>query len=191
MATITALSKFYNSTILDIQHKAAFNDFERMLKSDVNEKQVASKLEGSFAPPLQLNERSNVDMRRELFKQVPKYDFIVNQSNKEFFLKVKKWVCTVTSLSEDIFLARADEVGVTGTYEEVEFDINDVSPDDREYLKIGSVFYWTIGYNTRNGQKTKQSVIRFKRLPQITEKDFDEIYDKAHLLSESINWETD
>ena len=45
------------------------------------------------------------------------------------------------------------------------FSTEEVSDDDRDLLKEGAIFYWTIGYQQRRGQRLRVSEIRFRRLP--------------------------
>lgn len=90
----------------------------------------------------------------------------VQRSNRERFDVLAKWEGIVLEIQEDSFTARL--VDLSGDYpeEEAEFDIEDVSPDDRSLLMAGAGFYWTLGYQTRpNGQRVRVSVVRFRRLP--------------------------
>jgi hypothetical protein len=44
-----------------------------------------------------------------------------------------------------------------------------VSDDDRELLKLGATFYWMLCRATASGgQRSLESIVRFRRLPMIT-----------------------
>ncbi len=54
-------------------------------------------------------------------------------------------------------------------------DIEEISPDDLPLLRIGSVFYWSIGYLDYPGRgRTRESKIRFRRLRGWSEKEINE-----------------
>ena len=52
-----------------------------------------------------------------------------------------------------------------------EIPLEEISPDDLELVREGAVFYWTIACHETGspvGQRTKTSLIRFRRLPRWT-----------------------
>lgn len=52
------------------------------------------------------------------------------------------------------------------TEELVEFDLDEITPDDIQMVVPGAVFYWSIGYREeRSGERSRSSIIRFRRLP--------------------------
>ena len=65
----------------------------------------------------------------------------------------------------------------------------DLEREDKKLLKIGSAFYWSVGYEYRRGTLSKQSVLRFKRLPKLNSSDIDEAVDLADDLEKNINWD--
>ena len=61
--------------------------------------------------------------------------------------------------------------------------------DDIPLLKEGAIFYWIIGYSNYNGQRKKESFIKFKRVINFTEDDVNRVVDRARKLNDSILWE--
>ncbi len=130
-------------------------------------------------------EKETVDSFKDfkLIKEFIPFDF------KNYFKTLKKWVCVITKIDENVLIARAEEVGFGDTYEEVEFDLNDIPEDDSEFLVVGSVFYWSIGWEYRKGQKIKESIIRFQRLATWRQEDYDDAIELSKDLASNLNWE--
>ena len=94
----------------------------------------------------------------------------------DFFLALAKWECSVLAVSEDTFLARLADIKGDQPEEEAEFFTDDLSEDDKRLLAPGAVFYWSIGYRvTPRGQKSKVSLIKFRRLPAWSTKELAEV----------------
>ena len=107
---------------------------------------------------------------------------------KNYICKAQNWIGHITDINESGFSARLVDKNFNNTYEVADFDFDEVSDGDKPLLKIGSVFYWGVGYANQNGQILKQSILRFKRSANIDVSDFDKISDKASDLNNSINW---
>jgi len=71
------------------------------------------------------------------------------------------------------FIARLTDLTSGGTDEIVEFELDDISPDDMKLLSIGSIFYWSVGHYMENGQSVKRSDVRFQRLILLDEDDIE------------------
>lgn len=86
----------------------------------------------------------------------------------ENFLVLTRWEGRVLAVREDTFLAVVkDQVAPANPEEEAEIPIEEVSAVDRTLVKPGAFFYWSIGYRvSAAGQRSRQSVIRFQRLPR-------------------------
>lgn len=82
---------------------------------------------------------------------------------RDYSVSSQKWIGIIEDISKDTFKAKLVDLFEEGTYEIGEFDIEEVSPDDKELLVKGGVFYWSIGYEMVNGQRKGQSILRFKR----------------------------
>jgi hypothetical protein len=74
--------------------------------------------------------------------------------------------------------------------EEAEIPLVEVSPRDLPFVKDGSVFYWSIGYHDdQHGQRTRQSIIIFRRLPAWTPDDLLAIDRKVEERKRLFEWE--
>lgn len=85
----------------------------------------------------------------------------------DIFESLNKWEGFVTEVKEDYFCARIKDLTNDRSLEEyVEFSFSEVNEDDIKLINEGAIFYWTIGYHvSSSGQKTRSSLIRFRRLP--------------------------
>ena len=71
--------------------------------------------------------------------------------------------------------------------EEVTFSIQEISESDRGLAMPGAVFYWSVGYeDSLQGQRTRKSTIRFRRLPTWTEKELNKARQEAHSLRDLL-----
>jgi hypothetical protein len=111
------------------------------------------------------------------------------QKLNSFFTVSQKWLGHVVDITTDTFTAKLDDLTNGGSNEFTEFDIDEISPGDLPLLKRGAAFYWSVGYATEMGQRKKQSLIIFQRLPDWTEDEYNEAIDKADDLFENIKWQ--
>lgn len=72
----------------------------------------------------------------------------------------------MTGIYENSFEAKLVDKNDDSTFEIAEFDFDEISNGDLKLLKVGAIFYWSVGYASQNGQITKQSLLRFKHLPR-------------------------
>lgn len=91
------------------------------------------------------------------------------------FQILQQYEGVVLSVDGDAFWARiVNKTTRDAADEEGEFPLEEVSPTDRGLIRPGAVFYWYIGYHdSTNGQRTRQSVLRFRRLPAVADEDHD------------------
>jgi hypothetical protein len=72
--------------------------------------------------------------------------------------------------------------------DQAEIPFDELSDADRQKLKIGSIFRWSIGYQrTTSGTKMRVSNIVFRDLPRWTQKDIREARDEAAILEKYFN----
>jgi hypothetical protein len=101
----------------------------------------------------------------------------------ERFVTLAKWVGRVQEVDGESFVAVLRDQLNDVPEEEVELPCAEVSPADRPLLEPGAVFYWTIGYRDRlAGQRTRESVISFRRLPPLSRDDMLDAEDSARRL---------
>ncbi len=84
---------------------------------------------------------------------------------REYFRAIQKWEGKVISLSGDTFRASLSAIIGDKVDQEAEIYVQDVTPDERELIEPGAVFYWSIGYLERPSGRVRESVLRFRRLP--------------------------
>lgn len=104
------------------------------------------------------------------------------------FQLLQQWEGTVTELADVEFTAELrDLTDPTNYREEAAFDLDEVSPDDRQLLALGAVFRWSIGYRTSAaGQRERVSHLRFVRIPGWRRSVVAEIEQQAAKLQEQF-----
>jgi len=75
-----------------------------------------------------------------------------------------EWEGMVERVSGATFAARIVDLKGNRPEELAEFDIDDVSPDDRSLVMPGGLFFWTIVRETKDGRPAQKSELRFRRL---------------------------
>lgn len=120
----------------------------------------------------------------EIFKKIDKLESISN----DYITSSQNWIGHIIEIFNDEFSAKLIDKKNPTTYEIATFNFKDVSEGDRNLLKKGALFYWSIGYATTKGQISKQSLLRFKR-SVIPVDEFDSIMDKADDLNQNLIWD--
>lgn len=93
----------------------------------------------------------------------------------EQFTVLAQWEGVVQQIEEDGTLWVRLTSGPERPEEVSDFSIEEVPPVDRPLVRTGAVFYWTIGYRDQaDGQRTRESSIRFRRLPNRRMEDVEE-----------------
>ncbi|HEY9006114.1 MAG TPA: hypothetical protein VIM75_08270 [Ohtaekwangia sp.] len=103
--------------------------------------------------------------------------------------KTQRWEGYVTDIQKDHFMAKLDDLTNGGTSELIKLDMADVSPEDKALLMIGATFYFSIGYVLNNGQRERTSLLRFKRIAEWTEEEFNRATDRGKQLYENLKWD--
>lgn len=94
---------------------------------------------------------------------------------KGSFRLLQMWEGYVTDIDQTTFSAIiSDKTNSELPDELVTLDIEEISPCDLALLQPGAVFYWSIRYADLPGRgRSKESKIRFRRLPTWTKKEID------------------
>ena len=100
----------------------------------------------------------------------------------EFFRAIQKWEGYVLDVGTEVFRARLVRIVGEGPDQEAEIYIEEVDPDDRELLKPGAVFYWTLGYLDRPSGRRREAILRFRRLLHWTKAEKDATRQEAKNL---------
>jgi hypothetical protein len=105
---------------------------------------------------------------------------------------LQEWEGHVIDISEHGFTARLVDMTRQESVarEEADFELDEVSDPDRDLLREGAVFRWTIGYETApSGSKKRVSQLVFRRLPKWTKKELAQADRDADKLLHGVNWE--
>ncbi len=94
---------------------------------------------------------------------------------------LQSWEAAVTDIDDGVLWAELrDLTKPANPPEEAELSLDNFSVADRALLRIGSVFYWIVGYQTSpGGQITNVSELRLRRTPQWSQYTIDSIQAKA------------
>ena len=101
----------------------------------------------------------------------------------------QRWIGYVISKTDKKFTAKLEDITNPGTFEIGIFDIKDDASDEKEMIQIGAVFYLSVGYDVSRGTNAKQKLIRFQRLSEWTESDFDIALDRADRIASNLQWD--
>ena len=101
----------------------------------------------------------------------------------------QKWEGRVLDVDSSTFIAIVTDAKGGPVEEEVEFDLEEVSPGDLGLVQPGAIFYWSIGYCTEpSGQRSRSSILVFRRLPAWSAKDLDQAKNQAEELRHRLGW---
>ena len=80
------------------------------------------------------------------------------------FIAAVRWEGSVTELFDTYF--RADIINLdTDETANVEFLFTEVSSGDLSLCQLGALFYWSVGFDVKEGgQRSRSSVVSFRRL---------------------------
>lgn len=106
---------------------------------------------------------------------------------REHFTVLQKWEGYVTEVRGVTFRARLQGLRGEESDQEAEIFMEEVSPEDRDLIEAGAVFYWTIGYLDRPSGRLRVSHIRFRRLPVWSERELDAAKEAASHLKNLLN----
>lgn len=94
--------------------------------------------------------------RRHLFIPAP-------YESRRSFMPTARWEGAVVEVFNSYFVGDVIDLD-SGEQATVEFDLNEVSPSDLPLCEPGSLFYWTVGYESKeSGQRTRSSSLFFRR----------------------------
>ena len=98
------------------------------------------------------------------------------------FVALQEWEGYVIAINDDDFEARLLDLTARAKREEEEATIpySEISEKERSEMRLGSIFRWTIGYESApSGTRRRISQIVFRDLPVVTQRDADEAWDWA------------
>jgi hypothetical protein len=115
--------------------------------------------------------------------------YLKTKPQQSTFISLQKWEGIVLDVMTDAFLARLIDLTRKGADEEAEFPMDEISAEDKPLVRPGAIFYWNIGYHTSySGQRTRTSIMRFRRLPAWTQREIDAAKQEAERIGKAIGW---
>lgn len=108
---------------------------------------------------------------------------------RSHMISLQKWQGYVLKVSDTSLFVRLVDLTQNAPDEEAEIPIEEISEDDRDLIKPGAIFYWSIGYlDSYSGQRSRVSVVRFQRIPAWSKAEIDAAHREAERLQQSIIW---
>ena len=156
----------------------ASGDDATRIQSDILEKRRC--LEESL-PTEPLNEDYNVAIFSDPVRQGSK-----SEHRKASEVIIQDWEGIVESIETKTFTALLRDLTANEAYpgEMADLPIEDIAPDDLGLLKLGAIFYLTVGRSTDvTGQQQRFSRMEFRRLPVWTSADFNRADERAQRLA--------
>lgn len=145
---------------------------------------MSSDPTGNLESEERLGQSQAVKLRRAQDLRVPK----VPPAKREQFQVRQKWEGHVLEVLKGSFKARL--YGIRSTFGQLgqqitEFEFEEIDEADRELIKPGAIFYWTIGYLHPGTQLISR--IRFLRQPPLSNEEWDSIEQEVARLSTLID----
>ena len=108
----------------------------------------------------------------------------VRPSPRVTFHALQEWEGYVTEISDTEFTARLTDLTSGAKYasEEANIPLDEISEDDADKMRVGSIFRWVIGYERKGRTKKRVSQIVFRDLPMITKSDLQDGQKWAHRI---------
>ena len=103
------------------------------------------------------------------------------------FKSLQAWEGTVEQVGATTFNARLFD-RTSSEEETAEFELSEISEDDRPLVVTGAVFYWDVGYLITPGGRRRASEIRFRRLPAWTREELETARREAAEFRELVGW---
>lgn len=112
-----------------------------------------------------------------------------HKSSKDNYKLLQQWEGVVQEIDDEYFVCQLRDLSGDEPDETAEIFLEEVSDNDRSLITAGAFFYWNIGYyENKSGQRTRSSMIRFRRLPAWTNKELNASKKVAAAISEKLNW---
>jgi hypothetical protein len=162
------------------------------LESDIRIFQRTTEEELDFNSKITTNRREDLSNNDGILFSAPiiPQSYLVTDS-RNYFTKAQKWIGHVSEIGVQTFKANLKDLNTRSTDEVGEFDLTDISQEDKELLSIGAAFYWSVGLANQNGQIEKKSLIRFQRLKPWTFEDYEKALLNAEMLYKRLNLDQD
>lgn len=105
------------------------------------------------------------------------------------YILLKKYEGFVTEVGSKSFHTHLMESTGDHPVIEAEFDLEEISEQDRKRLVEGVHLVWTIGYRYHGSTRHRDSLIYLRNLPQWTDEELTEAAKRADTTTRAIKWE--
>ncbi len=173
-----------NNLAIDYSKIMDIDDPENIYNSSFIQNLVNVKLKEDEGNVDELNDNKSLTkgVKNNFINFLPKY--LPAQRSIDSFTSLQKWEGYVTDFDDKIVFAQLTNLTNNFPGEFAEIPIEEISSEDKDLLTIGAVFYWNIGYHdNESGQRTRVSIIRFRRLPKWTKKELNEVELEANEIA--------
>jgi hypothetical protein len=103
------------------------------------------------------------------------------------YILLKSYNGFVTAVSEQSFTARLYTSGSDYPVMEAEFDLEELSLEDRKLVAEGAALVWTMGYHDQESRK-RESLIYMRRRPGWDKKEIEQAKLATEELTRDIQW---
>lgn len=103
-------------------------------------------------------------------------------------LVLNKWQGQILECRDRVFTARLFDLVQSDTLEIATFDVSEVGPDDRPFIRPGAIFYWYIMQRDHAGRRTPLSLMWFRRGGRMTEEKFQAERRQLDAIWENFGW---
>ena len=88
---------------------------------------------------------------------------VPRRAPRRTFVATARWEGAIQELFSTYFVAEVIDLH-SDERSSVEFDLAEVAPHDLALVEHGALFYWTVGYETKDsGQRVRGSILMFRR----------------------------
>ena len=111
-----------------------------------------------------------------------------NEIEEQFIIK-RKWQGVVQEIKPcQSFKANLSDLSLSDIQDDIstEFEFEEVPEDDHYLIRLGAVFYWSIGHRRARGQVERSSRINFRRVGRWSAKEVNKIISNAKELRDAI-----
>jgi len=192
MHNLSILDKDYSVSNYDLDDNKEYDfiftvPFDKKLESE-----TVRSLIGESPSDTLITEKDNSDTKpiqtiKESERRQPVTAITKTEPINHNFICLQKWEGTVIEVQKNIIIARLMDLIKPDEYNQAEIPIEEISYQDKELVTPGAVFYWNIGYyDSKVGQRKRESTIRFRRLPAWNQKDIERAKDSTEKLLQNL-----
>lgn len=163
---------------------------ENLARHDDLSNRIFADSDKAKGATIDLNMPQRIDNEAANYEQIVKNTNLHKEST-DFYKDTVSWIGHVESinLEAEEFVGILKDLDNPGPEEMAEFDFNEVTQDDKELLKVGAVFYYSIGFSYSKGQCKKDTVLKFKRNVNFTEEEIDNNLTRIDNIVKNLRFE--